>query len=89
MNKLELVARMAEEAGISKARASVALQAFMDGVTKSLKTGKKVTLVGFGTFNVIKRNARKGRNPATGAPIRIKAKKVVKFRAGYELQAKI
>jgi DNA-binding protein HU-beta len=54
-----------------------------------LKTGKKVTLVGFGTFNVIKRNARKGRNPATGAPIRIKAKKVVKFRAGYELQAKI
>lgn len=80
---------MAEEAGIPKARASVALQAFMDGVTKSLKSGKKVTLVGFGTFNVIKRNARKGRNPATGVAIRIKAKKVVKFRAGYELQAKI
>jgi DNA-binding protein HU-beta len=55
----------------------------------SLQKGKKVTLVGFGTFNITKRAARKGRNPATGASIKIKAKKVVKFRAGYELQDRL
>lgn len=89
MNKYELVNQMAEAAGITKKQATTALQSLMDGITKSLKSGKRVTLVGFGTFNVTKRAARKGRNPATGAAIRIKAKKVVKFRAGYELQAKI
>jgi DNA-binding protein HU-beta len=89
MNKYELVNQMAEAAGITKKQATTALQSLMDGITKSLKNGKRVTLVGFGTFNVTKRAARKGRNPATGAAIKIKAKKVVKFRAGYDLQAKL
>jgi DNA-binding protein HU-beta len=89
MNKHELVNQMADAAGITKKQATTALQSLMDGITKSLKNGKRVTLVGFGTFNVTKRAARKGRNPATGAAIRIKAKKVVKFRAGYDLQAKV
>jgi DNA-binding protein HU-beta len=89
MNKYELVNQMAEAAGITKKQATTALQSLMDGITKSLKGGKRVTLVGFGTFNVTKRAARKGRNPATGAAIKIKAKKVVKFRAGYDLQAKL
>lgn len=89
MNKYELVNEMAEAAGITKKQATTALQSLMDGITKSLKSGKRVTLVGFGTFNVTKRAARKGRNPATGAAIKIKAKKVVKFRAGYELQGKL
>lgn len=89
MNKEHLVNLMAEAAGISKVKAAMSLQAFMDGVTRTLRAGKKVTLVGFGTFNVAKRAARKGRNPATGAAIRIKAKKVVKFRAGYDLQGRL
>lgn len=89
MNKELLVDQMAKAAGISKVRAAKSLQSFMDSVTKSLKAGEKVTLVGFGTFTVIRRAARKGRNPATGEPIRVKAKRVVKFRAGYELQGKL
>ena len=89
MNKAELVDQIAEDTGISKSKATAALESFMEGVTQALRAGEKVTLVGFGTFTVIKRAARKGRNPATGASIRIKAKKVVKFRAGYELSAKL
>jgi len=89
MNKAELVSKMAKEAGLTKVQAAKALGSFMDGVTKTLKAGKRVTLVGFGTFAVTKRAARKGRNPATGATIKIKAKKVVKFRAGKELSAKL
>jgi DNA-binding protein HU-beta len=89
MNKADLVNQMAEDAGISKKQATAALDSIVDGITKTLRNGKKVTLVGFGTFTVIKRAARKGRNPATGEAIKIKAKKVAKFRAGYELQAKL
>jgi DNA-binding protein HU-beta len=89
MNKADIVNQMAEDAGITKKQATAALYSIVEGITKTLKNGDKVTLVGFGTFTVIKRAARKGRNPATGASIRIKAKKVVKFRAGYELQAKL
>jgi len=89
MNKAELVDQIAEDTGISKSKATAALESYMEGVTQALRAGEKVTLVGFGTFTVIKRAARKGRNPATGASIRIKAKKVVKFRAGYELSAKL
>mgnify|MGYP003574985348 CR=1 FL=1 len=89
MNKELLVDQMAKAAEISKVKAAKSLQAFMDSVTKALKSGKKVTLVGFGTFTVIRRAARKGRNPATGEPIRVKAKRVVKFRAGYDLQGKL
>ena len=89
MNKADLVNQMAAAAGITKSAATVALESFIEGVTKTLKSGKKVTLVGFGTFSVTKRAARKGRNPATGATIKIKAKKVAKFRGGKDLQSKL
>ena len=89
MNKAELVAHIAEEAGITKTQANTALDSFVDAVTKTLKKGDKVTLVGFGTFTVSKRQARNGRNPQTGAVIKIKAKKVAKFKAGKELSAKL
>jgi DNA-binding protein HU-beta len=89
MNKAELVAKIAEDAGISKTQANAALDSFTTTVTKTLKSGDKVTLVGFGTFSVTKRSARTGRNPQTGATIKIKAKKVAKFKAGKELASKL
>ena len=89
MNKAELIARIAEDAGITKTQANATVDSFVDAVTKTLKKGDKVTLVGFGTFSVSKRAARNGRNPQTGAVIKIKAKKVAKFKAGKELSAKI
>lgn len=85
MNKAELVAKIAEDAGISKTQANAAVDSFTDAVAKTLKKGDSVTLVGFGTFSVSKRAARTGRNPQTGAAIKIKAKKVAKFKAGAEL----
>ncbi|MDR0792241.1 MAG: HU family DNA-binding protein [Chitinophagaceae bacterium] len=89
MNKAELVAKMAETAGITKTQANAALDSFTTTVQKVLKSGDKLTLVGFGTFSVSKRAARTGRNPQTGAAIKIKAKKVARFKAGKELSAKI
>ncbi len=89
MNKAELVQKIADDSGISKAQANAALDSFTDAVTKTLKGGDKVTLVGFGTFSVSKRQARTGRNPQTGEAIKIKAKKVARFKAGKELSAKI
>lgn len=89
MNKADILDLITEKAGITKKQATAALEAMTEGISKSLRAGKKVTLVGFGTFTAVKRAARKGRNPATGEAIKIKAKKVVKFRAGYELQAKL
>jgi DNA-binding protein HU-beta len=89
MNKAELIAKIAEDAGITKTQANASVDAFVDAVTKTLKKGDKVTLVGFGTFSVSKRAARNGRNPQTGAVIKIKAKKVAKFKAGKELSSKI
>ncbi|HEA67238.1 MAG TPA: HU family DNA-binding protein [Desulfobacterales bacterium] len=87
MTKAELIAAMAKDAGISKAAAGKALDSFMAGVTKALKKKSgKVTLVGFGTFSKIRRKARKGRNPQTGAPIKIKATNAVKFKAGKKLK---
>jgi len=88
MNKAELIAHIADSADLPKTSANAALDAFIEAVTKSLKKGDKVTLVGFGTFSVTKRAARTGRNPQTGATIKIKAKKVAKFKAGKELSAK-
>ena len=82
MTKQELVEKMAKDADISKAAADKALNSFIDGIKKTLKKGNKVTLVGFGTFSVGKRAARKGRNPQTGAVIKIKASKSPKFKAG-------
>ena len=89
MNKAELIAKMADDAGVTKTQANASLDSFVEAVTKTLKGGGKVTLVGFGTFSVSKRAARNGRNPQTGAVIKIKAKKVAKFKAGKELSAKI
>ena len=82
MTKVELIDKMAKDADISKAAAQKALNSFIDGIKKTLKKGSKVTLVGFGTFSVSKRAARKGRNPQTGATIKIKASKAPKFKAG-------
>ena len=89
MNKAELIAQIADEAGITKTQANTAVDSFVDAVTKTLKKGDKVTLVGFGTFSVSKRAARNGRNPQTGEVIKIKARKVARFKAGIELAGKI
>jgi len=86
MNRAELIAKMAADAGISKAAAERALGAFVDGVAGALKGGGKVSLVGFGTFSVSERAARVGRNPRTGANINIPASKVPKFKAGKGLK---
>jgi DNA-binding protein HU-beta len=89
MNKAELIAKLADDAGLTKTQANAALDSFVSAITKTLKGGGKVTLVGFGTFSVAKRAARTGRNPQTGAVIKIKAKKVARFKAGKELSSKI
>lgn len=89
MNKAELIEKIAKDAGITKTQANATLDSFTEAVTKTLKKGDKVTLVGFGTFSVTKRAARNGRNPQTGAVIKIKAKKVARFKAGKELSSKI
>ena len=82
MNKVELVEAMAKKADISKKDAEAALKAFIASVEGELKKGGKVQLVGFGTFEVSKRAARKGRNPQTGEEMKIKASKTPKFKAG-------
>ena len=89
MNKAELIAKISDDAGITKTQGNAVLDSFIEAVNKTLKGGGKVTLVGFGTFSVSKRAARNGRNPQTGAVIKIKARKVAKFKAGKELSAKL
>lgn len=89
MNKADLIAKISEDTGITKTQANDALDSFIEAVTKTLKGGGKVTLVGFGTFSVSKRSARNGRNPKTGEIIKIKAKKVARFKGGKELAAKL
>jgi DNA-binding protein HU-beta len=89
MTKTELIAVMAGAAGITKAAAAKALEAYVGAVTKELKKSGKLGIVGFGSFSVVKRKAREGRNPQTGKAIKIPAKKVVKFRAGKELADKV
>ncbi len=86
MNKSDLVDAIATSADISKAAAGRALDGMLEAIKKSLKKGDEVALVGFGSFSVEKRAARKGRNPQTGAEITIKAAKVPKFRAGKGLK---
>jgi len=85
MNKAELIDAMAASAGLSKADAKKALDAFIGSTTGALKGGDRVALVGFGSFSVSTRSARKGRNPQTGKEISIPAKQVVKFKAGADL----
>lgn len=89
MTKAELIDVVAAESEISKAAAGKAINAFTGAIAKSLKKGKKVTLVGFGTFSVSKRKARKGRNPRTGETIKIAASKNPKFSAGKALKLAI
>lgn len=89
MNKAELISAIAAESGLSKADSKKALDAFIVSVTTALKSGEKVSLVGFGTFAVSERAARTGINPSTKAPITIPAKKVAKFKAGAELAGAI
>jgi DNA-binding protein HU-beta len=86
MNKADIVDKVAAEAGITKTQASTALDAAVNSVTSALKKGERVTLVGFGTFSTSQRKARTGRNPQTGKPIKIAAKRVAKFTAGAELK---
>jgi DNA-binding protein HU-beta len=87
MTKAELVGQMAKDAKISKAAAGAALTSFIDGVTKALKKKEgRITLIGFGTFQKVRRKARKGRNPQTGETIKINACNAVKFRAGKALK---
>ncbi len=86
MNKAELVKRVAELAEVPKVTAEKVLNAFMEAVEEALAKGDKVVLVGFGTFQVVKRAEREGRNPRTGEPIKIPARKVVKFKPGKKLE---
>lgn len=85
MNKTQLVDAIAAKAGLSKAQSKKALEAFISVTGTTLKKGDKIALVGFGSFSVVAKPARTGRNPRTGAAIKIAAKKVVKFKPGVEL----
>ena len=86
MTKTELVEVMATKAGLTKADAARALDAFQEAVTGALKKGQKVTLVGFGSFDVKKRAARVGRNPQTGAEVKISARNVASFKVGSKIK---
>jgi DNA-binding protein HU-beta len=87
MTKAEIVTKVAEKINVSKAAAAKALAVVTDCIAQAIKKGDKVTLIGFGTFSVANRKARKGRNPRTGKEIKIAAKKVPKFSAGAALKA--
>jgi DNA-binding protein HU-beta len=89
MNKSDLIDAMAEHAGITKAAAKKALETMLNEIEPSLKKGNRVSLVGFGSWSVSRRAARDGRNPQTGATIKIKAKNVVKFKAGSDLSSSV
>lgn len=89
MNKAELIDAIAADAGLSKADAKKALDGFINATSTALKSGDRISLVGFGSFSVSSRDARTGRNPQTGKEIKIAAKKVVKFKAGAELAGKV
>jgi DNA-binding protein HU-beta len=89
VNKADLIDQIAKDAKTSKVAASKMIDSLIGNVTKSLRKGERVTLVGFGTFSVTRRKARTGRNPQTGAPIKIAARKVVRFKAGKDLETKV
>ncbi len=86
MSKGELIKNVAKVAELSKAKAAMAVNAVFDSISASLKKGKRVTLIGFGSFSVAKRKARKARNPQTGETIKIKAAKAPKFKSGKSLK---
>ena len=89
MNKADLIEKIAKESKCSKVAASKMIDSLTTNVTKSLKKGERVTLVGFGTFSVSKRKARTGRNPRTGEEISIRAKKSVRFKVGKQLEGRL
>lgn len=89
MTKADLVSKITEESGITKAQAEKAVDGFVSAVSGALATGDKITLVGFGTFSVGERAQREGRNPRTGEKIKIAASKTVKFKAGKTLSDKV
>lgn len=86
INKSDLIKKMAEDAGITQAQAQAALNALISGSKEALQNNDKISLLGFGTFSVVQREARKGRNPQTGKALHISAKKTVRFRAGKSLK---
>lgn len=89
MNKGDLIKKIQSDAKLTKAQASAALESVTNTIGSSLKKGERVTLIGFGSFSVVKRAARKGRNPQTGKPLNISARKVAKFKAGAVLQKRV
>jgi DNA-binding protein HU-beta len=89
MNKADLIERVVKDAAISKGQADTAISSFLSGIEGDLKKGGRVTLVGFGTFSVSNRKARTGRNPQTGQPLKIAARKVAKFSPGADLKAAV
>ena len=89
MNKSDLIDAIAADSGITKASAKLALESLLGNVSGTLKKGGRVSLVGFGSWSVTARAARDGRNPQTGATIKIAAKKVVKFKAGADLESAV
>ncbi len=89
MNKSELIQAVADRSGLTKKDSASAVDAILDGIAENLAKGKNVQLIGFGTFEVRNRQAREGRNPATGEPIKIEASKVPAFKAGKALKEKV
>lgn len=87
MNKAMLIDKISDDAGITKTAAADAVDSLISGITTALKKNQRVTLVGFGTWQVSRRKARTGRNPQTGEAIKIKAKKAVRFKAGKQLES--
>jgi DNA-binding protein HU-beta len=85
MNKTQLVDAMAAESGLTKSDSKKAVDAFVQAIVNALKSGDRIALVGFGSFDIVERSARLGRNPQTGKEIQIPAKKVIKFKPGSEL----
>ena len=86
MNKQDLIAKIAQDTGITKTNATAAVESFFDGITKSLKKGDQVSFVGFGTFKISNRKARIARNPQTGVAIKIPKRRVPRFSAGKALR---
>jgi len=86
MNKQDLIAKIVKDTGVTKATAAATVDSIIDGIVKSLKKGTGITFVGFGTFSTSKRKARLGRNPQTGATVKIPARRVARFKAGKALK---
>jgi len=89
MNKQYLIAKIAQDTGITKTNATAAVESFFDGITRSLKKGQPITFVGFGTFKTAQRKARVARNPQTGAEIKVPKRRVVRFTAGKALKGAV